>query len=342
MKRAALILVVVLGAVLILSRTLYLQTKLTPSPSGSPMIPLSIAAMREKAYPGSAFTVVTTLPDTVEYHQWVVSYVSDGLKIQGLLTEPKGDKPAGGWPAILFDHGYVDPRVYTPTSRYVEFVADLTRAGYVVFKPDYRGNGKSEGVPDSPYFSPNYTIDNLNALAALKQDQRVDPARIGIWGHSMGGNVALRTLTSHPTDIRAAVIWAGVVGDYNQIINHWQNQPDITYQPSAYEMAERYLGKDQLVAAYGEPAADPGFWNTIDPTKHLGEIRVPVELHVSEHDNEVPEGWSVGLYQQLVAAGKTANLYAYPGTDHNILPPNYETAMARTIAFFDKYLKATH
>ena len=338
-KTLGMVLVIALFVVYLRGRIPVSYVTVFPSPTASPAIPLSIPGMRARQYPGSDFVVSQPLPDTATYHQEVVSYQSDGLTLYGLLTIPKGTTPPGGWPAILFNHGYVDPRIYTSTSRYIQFVADLTNAGYIVFKPDYRGNGSSQGTADSPYFSPNYAIDDLNALSSLRRDPRVNPSRIGIWGHSMGGNVTLRVLVTNLADIRAAVIWSGVVGTYYEVINHWQNQPDITYNPSPYEMTERYLGKDALVSAYGEPLANPSFWSTIDPTHYLADIRIPVQLDASLHDNEVPAAWSEGLYQQLVAAGKTAVLYTYPGTDHNILPPNYATAMARTIAFFDAYVK---
>ncbi len=333
------LLVVVGVAVLVLRTRTSPSLSVLPSPTSSAAIPLSILGMRTRQYPGSDFAVSQTLPDTAGYHQEIVSYQSDGLTLYGLLTIPKGSIPPGGWPAILFNHGYVDPRIYTTTSRYVQFVADLTNAGYVVFKPDYRGNGSSQGKPDSPYFSPNYAIDDLNALSSLRRDSRVNPAKIGIWGHSMGGNVTMRVLVTNTTDIRAAVIWSGVVGTYDEIINHWQNMPDITYNPSPYEMGERYLGKDALVGAYGEPLANQSFWNTIDPTHYLADITIPVQLEISDHDNEVPHNWSEQLYSQLKNLGKTTELYTYPGTDHNILPPNYATAMARTIEFFNRYVK---
>src|SRR5213075_2420317 len=110
----------------------------------------------------------------------VASYRSDGLKIFGLLTVPNGRKPAAGWPVIIFNHGYIPPSQYRTTER------------YVVFKPDYRGHGSSEGQPSSAYGSPGYTVDVLNAVTTLQRYPDADRNRIGMWGHSLGGNVTLR------------------------------------------------------------------------------------------------------------------------------------------------------
>jgi len=52
----------------------------------------------------------------------------------------------------------------------------------------------------------------------------------------------------------------------------------------------------------------------------------------------VPLEFSQTLYQELLDAGKTAELYTYKGDNHN-LSNYFSTAMARTLAFYDKYLK---
>jgi uncharacterized protein len=48
--------------------------------------------------------------------------------------------------------------------------------------------------------------------------------------------------------------------------------------------------------------------------------------------------FSEGLYEQFINVGKEAELYIYPGDDHNI-SANFNTAMQRSVEFFDRYLK---
>ena len=298
---------------------------------------LSIKYMQAQTYPGSQLKIEQTLPDKPTYQVYIASYLSDGLKIYGLLTMPKGTPPRGGWPAIVFNHGYIDPKVYRTEERYIEYVDSLTQAGYVVFKPDYRGNGRSEGVAGGPYYTPGYVIDDLNALSSLKRYQGVNPDKIGMWGHSMGGNVTLRALVTDPKDIRAAVIWGGVVGAYDEIMNHWQNV--VTYKADATDLRLRNINLEKLVSEHGTPSTDPSYWDAIDPVAHLAEIEAPIQLHTGGADPNVPISFSTNLRDKLLAAGKTVEYYNYPGGDHNIDPPQYTLAMARTIAFFDKYLK---
>ncbi|HZQ08333.1 MAG TPA: alpha/beta fold hydrolase, partial [Anaerolineae bacterium] len=187
-----------------------------PSPTPLPLSPLTIQYLRERTFPGSELKIEQTLTPGANYSRYIASYLSEGFKIYGLLTVPKGTKPATGWPVIIFNHGFIPPTVYRTTERYVAYVDAIARSGYIVFKSDYRGHGSSEGDATGGYGSPAYTIDVLNALASVKRMPEADPNRIGMWGHSMGGQVTLRAMVTDP-EIKAGVIWAGVVGSYTNL-----------------------------------------------------------------------------------------------------------------------------
>ncbi|OGG11607.1 peptidase [Candidatus Gottesmanbacteria bacterium RBG_13_45_10] len=300
---------------------------------------MSIAVMKKKSYPGSNLIIEQTLSPGSNYQQYIASYLSDGLKIYGLLTVPTGENPpAGGWPVIIFNHGYIPPEQYRTTERYVAYVDAFARAGYIVFKPDYRGNGSSEGQPEGAYYSPAYATDVLNALATLKRYKDANPEKIGMWGHSLGGNITLRDIVVDTTDIKAAVIWGGVVGSYDDLMNNWQRR--VRYQPPPKELALRNNYRQRLVDTYGTPTTNPQFWNSIDPTNYLSGITTPIQLHTGANDEEVPVAFSVSLKEKLEKLGKAVEYYTYPGGDHNISSPNFESAMQRSIVFFNKYLKS--
>lgn len=299
--------------------------------------PLMITAMRQGLYPGSDLKIEETPSPGSNYNQYIASYQSDGLKINGLLTVPNSDKPKNGYPVIIFNHGYIPPESYKTTERYVAYVAAFARNGYIVFKPDYRGNGSSEGSPEGAYYSPAYAVDVLNALASLKRYPDADPNKIGMWGHSMGGNIILRDLVVDTKDIKAAVIWGGVVGSYADLMNNWQRR--VRYQPSSRELALRNNYRNRLTAAYGTSDTNPEFWRLVDPTNYLADIETPIQLHTGGSDEEVPVAFSVSLKDKLEKLGKTVEYYNYPGGGHNISSPNFEIAIKRSLDFFDKYLK---
>ncbi len=306
----------------------------TNTPTSVPPNPLQIEYLRQRDYPGSDITIEQTLAPGANYNQYIASYKSDGLKIYGLLTVPTGPKPATGWPVIIFNHGYIPPHIYQTTERYVAYVAAIARSGYIVFKPDYRGHGNSEGSADGGgYWSPAFTIDVLNALTSLKKFPSADPNRIGMWGHSMGGMVTMRAAVVSK-DIKAEVIWSGVVGTYYDLMYNWRHTTVGEYVPTA---ASQQLHQD-LIKQYSTPVQNPQFWNSVSPNTYLSDLSGPLQLHHDSGDSEVPVEFSQELYNQTKQAGKIAELYTYPGDDHNISAA-FNLAMQRSIAFFDKYVK---
>ena len=158
---------------------------------------------------------------------------------------PRGEKPATGWPVVIFNHGYIPPDQYRTTERYVAYVDGFARNGYIVFRSDYRGHGDSEGEASGAYGSPDYTVDVLNAVSAMKQYPDADPNRIGMWGHSMGGYITLRSMVIQD-DIKAGVIWAGVVASYPDMIAELATACARQHPPTRAALAERMAGALRL------------------------------------------------------------------------------------------------
>jgi dipeptidyl aminopeptidase/acylaminoacyl peptidase len=308
----------------------------TPTLTPTPMHPLTIEAMRRRTYPGSEIVIEETLTPGSNYDRAIASYRSEGLRIYALLTVPRGERPEAGWPVVVFNHGYIPPDQYRTTERYVAYVDGFARNGYIVFRPDYRGHGNSEGEASGAFGAPDYTVDVLNAVASLQRYPEAHPDRIGMWGHSMGGTIALRAMVV--TDvIKAGVIWAGVVAPYKAI---WESRPRWVGGRSAPtpDAQGTVTPPQEGLFAYGTFEENPVFWASIDPTSHLQDLSGPVQLHHGRADATVPVEFSQDLYARLQAAGRTAELYLYEGDNHNI-SNSFATAMSRSIEFFDRHLK---
>ncbi len=296
--------------------------------------PLSIEYMRKQTYPGSDVTIEQILPAGSNYQKYMASYKSDGLKIYALLTVPDGATPKTGWPVVIFNHGYIPPAEYRTTERYIAYTDAFSRNGYIVFKSDYRGHGNSEGNPEGAYYSPAYTIDVLNAVSSVKKFKGADPNRIGMWGHSMGGSITLRTMVT-TNDIKVGVIWAGVVADYYDLANNWKR---VRPTPSQREQVARRPGRQTLIDTYGTFDQNPGFWKYIAPIHFVKDISGPVQIHHGTADEEVPVLFSERLSEALKKSNKTGELFIYEGDDHNIAL-SFNTAIQRSVSFMDKYLK---
>lgn len=313
----------------------------TPSPTISPtpsptLHPMNILAERETPYPGSKITIEETLEPGENYYRYYAWYESEGLKIYGLLTVPFGEMPPSGWPAIVFNHGYISPLAYRTTQRYIAYVDRLASAGYIVYKIDYRGHDQSEGKASGAYGDPGYTADVLNAVSSLKAFPQADPQRIGMWGHSMGGYLTLRAMVISK-DIKAGVIWSGVVGSYPDMLCCWHRLPPNV--PTSSPDPDYHVGwRTQWEILYGSPEDNPAFWVGISTNSYLKDLSGPIQLDVGTGDTDVPIKFSQDLYQQILAAGKPVEYYEYPGDNHD-LANHFTLAMNRTIDFLDRYLK---
>lgn len=309
----------------------------TPSASPAvswtpPVLPpdeLTIASMRARSYPASALSTVRSDGDQGGYVNSVVSFVSDGLREDALLSLPDAQKPAAGWPVIVIAHGYVDPSAYvTDDSSYGAFIAAFARAGYMVVKPDYRGHGQSQGVASGGYLSPVYTYDLLNLVSTLRADSRVDPNRIGMFGHSLGGQEVLRTLVVSK-EIRAAVLLAGVVGSMYDVFYNWPQTPQSYVTPVATQVQV----ENDVIATYGTPQGNPSFWDSVSAIDFASSVTAVVQVDVDDGDTAVPKLFSDHLAAALAASGKTVEYKHYPGDDHQFLR-NRDAAVAATVAFY--------
>lgn len=294
--------------------------------------PLSVESLRNMEFPGSKIEIEEELAETGSYKRYLTSYRSEGLKIYALLTIPKGQIPDGGWPAIVFNHGYIPPKEYKTTEKYIAYMNAFSSNGYVLFRPDYRGHGNSEGEATGGYGSNGYTIDVLNALSSVALLDEVNPEKIGMWGHSMGGHITLRGMVVDER-IKVGVIWAGVVGSYEDLLTNWRRS---TPPPSLSQNARRW--RQALLDEFGSPSQNPEFWNSLSSTTYLSDVSGPIQIHHGTNDTSVPVLFSTKLKERMDTAGKESELFVYEGDDHNI-SRNLSLALRRSVEFFDKYLK---
>jgi dipeptidyl aminopeptidase/acylaminoacyl peptidase len=309
----------------------------TLTPTATPVVfnvgnELTIDYLRKLEIGGSQITFERELAPTFYYRQYIASYISEGNKIYGLLTVPIMAPPETGFKAIVFNHGYIPPASYRTTERYTTYVDYLARAGFVVFKIDLRGHGDSEGTASGSYYSPGYTIDAVAALKSLQTLDFVDPDGIGMWGHSMAGNLVLRAMLIEPK-IKAGVIWAGAVYSYDDLAEYGIN--DNSYRPPATPEGDAQPRRSQQIFdAYGRPGSGHPYWQAVSLTANLDLLQSPLQIHHAQDDPVVNIGYSQGLAAALQAQGKAYEFYIYPSGGHNLVSPYFDQAMLRTVEFF--------
>lgn len=304
-----------------------------PNVTPMPFAEMTIPHLREREYK-SSLGEQSQVTETSTYVGYLASYDSDGLKVNGYLTIPKGDEPQGGWPAIVFVHGYIPPANYRTLENYASYVDYLARNGFVVFKIDLRGHGSSEGEPGGGYYSGDYIADTLNARAALQGEDFVNPQKIGLWGHSMSGNVVARAMAASP-DIPAIVIWAGAAYTYTDLSEFGID--DNSYQPPSIDSEVRRK-RNELFEMYGAFDPQDNFWKQVPMTNYLEGIKGAIQLNHAVDDPVVSVDYSRNFDRILDGTNIEHELNEYPSGGHNFTGSTFNQAMQNTVEFFRKNL----
>ena len=130
-----------------------------------------------------------------------------GIELAGTLTLPEGEGP---FPAVLLISGSGPQDRNEELMGHKPFLvlADyLTRRGIAVLRVDDRGVGESTG-DFAAATTLDFTSDVLAGVEFLKQRPEIDPALIGLIGHSEGGLVA-PLAARESSDVAFIVLMAG-------------------------------------------------------------------------------------------------------------------------------------
>lgn len=316
-------------------------TPLPPTATPHPLAGVTLDGMRAREYPGGAVQILRTLETAATYTRYYIAYPSDGLTITGIMQVPPGDGP---FPVIILNHGYQDRESFWSGSGTWMAAEYLNGRGYLTIAPDYRSWGGSDWGPS--LFHTGLVADVLNLVSSLGSIPQADQARVGMWGHSMGGGITTKVLTIDPR-IRAGVLYASNSGDDADLIARWgrgclpgETQAVANCNPG--EVIPADLPPD-LVQAYLSAAADPAMLQLIAPIHALNRITVPMQIHIGTADggehNATPPEWSYKLHEALLAAGVRAELYVYEGQGHLFAGTAWTDMISRSADLFDAYVK---
>ena len=227
---------------------------------------------------------------------------------------PKGTGP---FPVIILNHGYYDPELYftgTGTQREADYLA---REGYLTIAPDFRNYGESSG--GDSLLRIGYMEDVLNLVNSLGTIDKADPTRIGMWGHSMGGGIAIKASVVS-NRIKAVALFGSVGAD----------EGDNYYWDSATRVKVHQL--------FGLPDQNPGPYAWLSPINYL-DAAPPMSIHHGEADDVIPIEFSEELYKEMQEQKRTAEYFTYPGQPHTFQGEGWELAMERVLDFFEQYLR---
>jgi dipeptidyl aminopeptidase/acylaminoacyl peptidase len=145
-----------------------------------------------------------------------------------------------------------------------------------------------------------------------------DPAKVGIWGHSNGGQIALTILEILGRPL-PATLWVPVSKPFPYSILYYTDEADDHGKLLRKRLAD--FEKDYDTELYSL-------------TNYVDRITGPVQLHQGTSDESVPKSWS----DELASGIPDINYFTYPGADHNMLPA-WNTVVARDVVFFTERVK---
>ncbi|WP_082534057.1 S9 family peptidase [Marmoricola sp. Leaf446] len=285
---------------------------------------VSLPQLMREEFDGGPVTRVRRQAVTDAYERWEVTYPAGDTTVSGILLRPLGRGP---FPAVVLNHGYIEPSVYVTGQGLAREQDYLARAGFVVLHTDYRGHAASDPAGDLERESRlGYTRDTLHAVATLKRLPAVDPDRVGMLGRSMGGGVTLNALVAQPGAVRAAVVYASVSSAFTENLDQFTI-------PNRPEAAQR------LAQRFGSRRESPDFYAGLSSRTYFDRVTEPVLIHHGTADDTCPPPWSRRTHRLLRAADVDSTLRLYAGEQHAFVP-QWPLSMERTVRFLRRRLRA--
>ncbi len=253
-------------------------------------------------------------------HVQSLHWKSDGFDVQGWLLLPEHtDRKA---PMVTIIHGGPASAV-VPSFDGTGLVRELLEHGYALFRPNPRGSfgqGERFAAANVRDFGYGDLRDVLAGIDAAVKAAPVDDARLGIMGGSYGGFMTMWAVTQTQR-FKAAVAVAGIS---NWLSYYGENGIDAWMLP--------YFG----ASVYD----DPEIYARSSPINFIRNVRTPTFAYVGERDIECPASQTQEFWHALKTLGVPAAIMIYPDEGHGLRDPEHiADALARTLRWFDQYLK---
>ena len=289
-----------------------------------------IAGLQTGTYSGDKVEKIESdLYDSIE----LALPVSSLGELPGILTVPKGEGP---FPAVILLQGSgasdKDESVGN-LKPFRDLAEGLAEKGIAVYRFDKRSYvyGMELMTDKQITLVDEYLEDAVNAVQLVAQQERIDPDRIYVLGHSLGGNAipaVARELKNAPIKARGFVMMAASPRPLDVLM---REQYDFLYSLMPEVTEEQQAEKDALFAeldklqdldALTEDDTVAGvysaYWKWLadyDILQAAGEITEPVLLLQGEEDYQVTME-DFRIWKDALGEKKNWQMISYPGLTH--------------------------
>ena len=312
-----------------ISSFFFIRSKQKPKIKPLPLLKYTFENLKNTKFHESKITFGEKLGETVDYTSQMFYFEVpekpdslNFLKVSGLANIPKGK---GNCPVIVMFRGYMPKETYKSGGGSQPSAKVLAKNGFITLAPDFLGYGESASASATLFedrFQTYVTaLTLLNSLSSLKTID-ADITKIGIWGHSNGGQIALSIIAisgvSYPT-----VLWAPVSKPFPYSILFYTDETDDHGKALRYALS--IFEKDYNAELFS-------------PTNYYSWIKSPIQIHQGTSDEEVLPFWTDELIDTLKKDNIDVTYFKYPGADHNLLPSGWNDAVLREVEFFKEEL----
>lgn len=224
------------------------------------------------------FTDRTWTPPQLSPDMCSMRIESNGEKMLAMCLKP-GGRAGELHPAAILLHGFPG------NEQNLDLAQALRHAGMAVLTFHYRGCWGSHG----DYRFTHLADDTAAAADYLRHhagELGIDPGRIYLIGHSMGGFAALHYLSRRPAGIKGGIFLAPCDIGEMYLHHHPDYEALVTGREDYFQPACK-AGFDRDCAQYAQDWTFPALARTIEPTLPLffvGALRdtvVPPPLHIA-------------------------------------------------------------
>lgn len=236
--------------------------------------------------------------DRTKFSEREVTVDAGGWPLPGTLTVPLG---AGPWPAVVLVHGSGPSdrdESIGPNKVFRDLAHGLGSRGIAVLRYEKRTRQHGQKIaPLTSFTVKDETIDDaVAAVALLARTQGIDPRRVFVAGHSLGGMVAPRIAAAAGASVRGLVILAGAVRSLEQSIidqSRYLAELDGTVSPE----------EKQQLDAYEQMAARIRTLKPSDPPVSTGLFSAPASYFVDLRDYDPPAAAAALSLPMLILQG---------------------------------------
>ena len=258
-------------------------------------------------------------------------------ELPGILTLPEGEGP---FPAVILLQGS-GPSDKDETVGSLKPFRDLAEGlaaqGIAVYRFDKRSYvyGNELAAKKDITLQDEYIEDAVNAVRLLAGQDRIDPDRIFVLGHSLGGNAdpaIARELRQAPVKARGYIMMAASPRPLDVLMREQYNflyslLPEISAEQQAEKDAlfseldklqdlDSLSEDDQVAGVYS------AYWKWLaayDILGAAGEITEPVLLLQGEEDYQVTME-DFGIWKSAFGDRENWRLVSFPGLTHAFVP----------------------